>query len=103
VLFRSLRPGGTLRLWDVVYHFPADEAEPRIEGWCATGSSADGAWTRAELEEHVRDEHSTFTWLLEPLIQHTGFTIRHVRYSDDGFSAQYLLAAPETPPLANPS
>jgi trans-aconitate methyltransferase len=31
-------------------------------------------WTRAELETHVRDEHSTFTWLLEPLLTHAGFT-----------------------------
>ena len=91
---RMLRPGGFLRLWDVVYHFPADEAEERIERWCATGSSSDdGGWTRAELEEHVRDESSTFTWLLEPMILRTGFEIRDVSYSDDGFFAKYLLAA----------
>jgi hypothetical protein len=75
-----------------VYHFPADEAEDRIEQWCATGSSDDGGWARAELEEHVRDENSTFTWLLEPMILQTGFEIRDVSYSDDGFSAKYLLA-----------
>jgi hypothetical protein len=23
----------------------------------------------------VRDEHSTFTWLLEPMLTHAGFTI----------------------------
>lgn len=90
---RMLRPDGILRLWDVVYHFPADEAEDRIEQWCATGSSSDdGGWTRAELEEHVRDESSTFTWLLEPMIRQTGFEIRDVSYSDDGFFAKYLLA-----------
>jgi ubiquinone/menaquinone biosynthesis C-methylase UbiE len=89
---RMLQPRGILRLWDVVYHFPADEAEDRIEQWCATGSSDDGGWARAELEEHVRDENSTFTWLLEPMILQTGFEIRDVSYSDDGFSAKYLLA-----------
>ena len=89
-----LRPQGILRLSDVVYHFPADEAEDRIERWCATGSSDEGRWTRAELEEHVRDEGSTFTWLLEPMIRHTGFEIRDASYSDDGFFAKYLLAMP---------
>jgi ubiquinone/menaquinone biosynthesis C-methylase UbiE len=89
---RMLRPGAMVRLWDVVYHFPADEAEDRIERWCATGSSKDGEWTRADLEEHVRDENSTFTWLLEPMILRTGFEIRDVTYSDDGFFAKYLLA-----------
>jgi ubiquinone/menaquinone biosynthesis C-methylase UbiE len=91
---RMLRPRGILRLWDVVYHFPADEAEDRIEQWCATGSSDDSRWARAELEEHVRDENSTFTWLFEPMILQTGFEIRDVSYSDDGFSAKYLLAVP---------
>lgn len=91
---RMLPPQGFLRLWDVVYHFPADEAEDRIEQWCASVSSDNPGWTRAELEEHVRDESSTFTWLLEPMILQTGFEIRDVSYSDDGFSAQYLLAVP---------
>jgi SAM-dependent methyltransferase len=91
---RMLRPGGILRLWDVVYHFTPDEAEARIEQWCATGSSdEDGEWSRAELEEHVRDENSTFTWLLEPMIRQAGFEISDVSYSGDGFFAKYLLVA----------
>jgi len=89
---QMLRPGGIFRLWDVVYHFPVEEAEDRIERWCATGSTSDGEWTRADLEEHVRDESSTFTWLLEPMILQTGFEIRDVSYSADGFFAKYLLS-----------
>jgi ubiquinone/menaquinone biosynthesis C-methylase UbiE len=89
---RMLRPGGLVRLWDVVYSFPLDEADERIERWCATGSSTDGEWTRADLEEHVRDESSTFTWLLEPMIAEAGFAIRDVAYSDDGFFASYVLS-----------
>ena len=88
-----LRPGGLLRLWDVVYHFEVGEAEERIEAWCATGSVVDGEWSRAELEEHVRDENSTFTWLLEPMFTATGFEIRDASYSEDGFFARYLLVA----------
>jgi SAM-dependent methyltransferase len=85
---RMLRPGGTFRLWDVAYHFPVDEFAGRVERWCAT---APGGWTRAELEEHVRDEHSTFTWLLEPMIRQAGFAVQDAHYGDDGFSARYLL------------
>jgi len=91
---RMLRPGGVLRLWDVVYSFPPEAAEERIEAWCATGGTeVEGSWSRAELEEHVRDEHSTFTWLLEPLIRRCGFTIEEATYSDDGIDAQYVLRA----------
>lgn len=86
-----LRPGGVLRLWDVVYSFDAADAEERIEQWCSTGNATvvDG-WSRGELEEHVRDEHSTFNWLLEPMMQRSGFAIESAEYSDDGIFAKYV-------------
>ncbi|MDQ1415235.1 MAG: hypothetical protein QOF81_848 [Acidimicrobiaceae bacterium] len=89
---QMLRPGGMLRLWDVVYNFAPYEAVERIEAWCATGGTGitDG-WSRAELEEHVRDEGSTFTWLLEPMIRESGFEILQSTYSDDGIFAKYVV------------
>lgn len=93
-LRRMTRPGGVIRLWDVVYDFAPTEAQDRIEAWCATGGDAvEGEWSRAELEEHVRDEHSTFSWILEPIIQRTGFEITHTEHSDDGIFLKYLLRA----------
>ena len=87
-----LRPGGVLRLWDVVYSFNPAEAGVRIESWCSTGkTTADEGWSRGELEEHVRDEHSTYTWLLEPIIQRSGFAIEDAEVSDDGIFAKYVL------------
>ena len=89
-----LRPGGLLRLWDVVYSFEPDETEECVEAWCAPFSDeVEGDWARWEMEEHIRDEHSTFTWLLEPMFDHTGFTVEIADYSDDGFDARYLLRA----------
>ncbi len=90
-LGRSMRPGAVLRLADVVYSFEPEQAEERIEGWCASGGSVvQSEWTRAELEEHVRDEHSTFAWLLEPMIEHAGFRIEAASYSPDGIFASYV-------------
>ena len=89
-----LRPGGIMRLWDVVYSFDVDEAHERIEAWCAPfGEEVEGDWARWEMEEHVRDEHSTFTWLLEAMFERTWFTIESADYSDDGFDAKYVLRA----------
>jgi len=86
-----LSPRGVLRLWDVVYNFAVHEAEDRIEQWCAS-LPADGAgWTRADLEEHVRDEHSTYSWLLEPMIEQAGFAIADRSYTADGMFARYVL------------
>ncbi len=91
---RMLRPGGFLRLWDVVYDFAPEDAEERLEAWCASaGCDVEGEWSRAELEEHVRDEYSTFTWLLEPMIERAGFTIDEALHSDDGIFSRYLLRA----------
>jgi SAM-dependent methyltransferase len=91
------RPGGLLRLSDIVYSFSAAEAEHRIEAWCASlpTTAPDGEWVRGDIEEHVRDEHSTFTWLLEPMIERAGFLIEQARYSDDQIFADYVARAAE--------
>ncbi|MGB2711789.1 MAG: methyltransferase domain-containing protein [Conexibacter sp.] len=87
-----LRRGGVLRLWDVVYSFAPADAERRIEAWIAETMTADveRGWTRSELAEHVRDEHSTFTWLLEPMIERAGFDVIDADYSASGMFARYL-------------
>jgi SAM-dependent methyltransferase len=91
-VWAMLRPGGVFRLWDVAYSFDIDEADQRIEAWCAPyGEEVEGDWARWEIEEHIRDEHSTFTWLLEPMFERTGFSIEAADYSNEGFDAKYLL------------
>jgi SAM-dependent methyltransferase len=89
------RPGALLRLSDIVFSFDPGDADERIEEWCARFpvAGAEGEWVRADGEEHVRDEHSTFTWVLEPMIERSGFVIESARYSDDGFLAEYVARA----------
>lgn len=91
-----LRPGGLLRLGDIVFSFDPHEAVQRIEAWCASLPAVaqnEGDWVRADIEEHVRDEHSTFTWVLEPMIERAGFKIEQAVRSEDGFYADYLARA----------
>lgn len=87
-----LRPDGWLRLWDVVYSFDPADAEVRIEDWIRAAAAPDEAngWTRQEVAEHVRDENSTFTWLMEPMLERAGYSIRETEYSADGMFAKYL-------------
>jgi len=71
-----LAPQGTLVLQDIVYSFEPDEADEKLEEWFANAASTpDAGWTRIELEEHVRNEYSTYAWLLEALLNHAGFEI----------------------------
>ena len=83
-----LKPGGVLLLRDLVYAFDPGEAEAAIESWLA-GAAADArrGWTRPELETHLREEYSTFTWLLEPMIERAGFTIRDAQHHASIYAA----------------
>ncbi len=72
-----LRPGGVLRLHDLVYSFDPGETEGVVNAWLASAAAQpENGWTRSELETHLREEYSTFNWLLEPMLERTGFEIR---------------------------
>jgi ubiquinone/menaquinone biosynthesis C-methylase UbiE len=74
-----LKPGGVLRLRDLVYDFQPQEAEGVFTGWleAAAANPAHG-YTAADYAEHIRTEHSTFRWLLEPMLVAAGFEIADV-------------------------
>ena len=73
---RMLRPGGVLRLRDLIYDFAPAEAGAVFQVWFDNAASdpADG-YTGADYAEHIRTEFSTFRWLLEPILAATGFEI----------------------------
>ena len=71
-----LRPGGVLRLRDLIFDFQPGEAEAVLDGWLddAVADPARG-YTRADFAEHLRTEFSTFRWLLEPMLAAAGFAV----------------------------
>jgi ubiquinone/menaquinone biosynthesis C-methylase UbiE len=73
---RIMRPGGVLWLRDLIYDFSPDEAAEIFQSWFehAASDPADG-YTAADYAEHIRTEFSTFRWLLEPMLDATGFEI----------------------------
>ncbi|MFB9837062.1 class I SAM-dependent methyltransferase [Actinoallomurus acaciae] len=73
---RTLRPGGVLRLRDLIFDFRPEEADEVITRWL-DGAAADPArgYTREDFAEHLRAEYSTFRWLLEPILEAAGFEI----------------------------
>jgi cyclopropane fatty-acyl-phospholipid synthase-like methyltransferase len=86
-----LAAGGTVLLRDLVFSFSPADAEAGVSAWIAAQASQDPGtgWTAAELEAHVRDEHSTFTWLLEPMLERGGFEILDAAYASVGAYAAY--------------
>jgi ubiquinone/menaquinone biosynthesis C-methylase UbiE len=88
-----LRPGGVLRLRDLVFSFEPAQAQMAIVAWLdGAANTPEVGWTRDELETHLRQEYSTFTWLLEPMLTRAGFQMRQAEYSSSGVYAAYLCA-----------
>ena len=73
---RMLRPGGVLRLRDLIFDFRPAETEDDFRDWFgrAAADPADG-YTSEDYAEHIRTEFSTFRWLLEPMLAAAGFEI----------------------------
>ena len=85
-----LKPGGVLRLRDLIFSFEPVEAEQAIEAWLSDAAQRpEDGWTRAELEAHVREEHSTFSWLLEPMLERAGFVIQDASHSTSRIFSAY--------------
>jgi SAM-dependent methyltransferase len=89
-----LRPGGVLRLRDLVYDFAPAETDAVFGAWF-DGAAADPAqgYTAADYAEHIRTEYSTFRWLLEPMLAATGFTITDVSYQARLYGAYTCVKA----------
>lgn len=83
-----LRPGGVLRLRDLIFDFPPSAADEVLDRWLA-GGAADPArgYTSDDFAEHLRTEHSTFRWLLEPMLTATGFEIVEVEFHGSVYGA----------------
>lgn len=71
-----LRPGGVLRLHDLVYDFAPANAPAVLQRWLdAASTDPTIGYTAEDYATHIRTEHSTYRWLLEPLLEAAGFQI----------------------------
>lgn len=82
----TLEAGGILRLRDLVYSFDPAHSDEAIESWLRGMESTD--FTQEELQRHVREEFSTYGFLVEAMLERTGFEILEASYRD-GFYASY--------------
>jgi SAM-dependent methyltransferase len=89
-----LRPGGVLRLLDLIYDFGPEEADAVFAGWLANAAADPAAgYTAADYAEHIRTEYSTFRWLLEPMLAATGFEIVDVAFERRLYGAYTCVKA----------
>ncbi|MEO8607617.1 MAG: methyltransferase domain-containing protein [Chloroflexota bacterium] len=85
-----LNPGGVFYLRDLVFSFTPEETEAVIDGWLGNASELpDSGWTRTELVTHLQTEYSTYSWLLEPMLEKCGFEIRHIEHGASRVHSAY--------------
>ena len=68
-----LRPGGLLYIKDVV--FVQAEVETNIARWIDQLEEIGGTQLGDEIATHVKEEFSTFDWIMDGLLERTGFRI----------------------------
>lgn len=86
-----LKPGGVLLLRDIVFSFDPTEADAYIGPWLdGAAATPEAGWTRDELETHLREEFSTFSWLLEPMLERAGFAIESADFGTRRIFAEYV-------------
>jgi ubiquinone/menaquinone biosynthesis C-methylase UbiE len=83
-----LRPGGVLRLHDLIFDFQPAEAVAVLGRWMDRAETDPLlGYTRDDYAEHLRTEFSTFRWLLEPMLITAGFEIVTSDYRDAVYGA----------------
>ena len=85
-LHRMLKPGGQLYLADVVYD--EKDCEANVSKWVKQVAAKMGPEMADDIVRHIRQEYSTFTWIMEGLIERAGFVIDRVEYAE-GVLAKY--------------
>jgi putative AdoMet-dependent methyltransferase len=85
----ALKPGGKLLLRDVVYSCHPSEIKQTVDAWLRWMQEERG-YSRDENVTHVREEHSTFAWVMEGLLERAGYRMLDVKYAM-GVYATYLV------------
>lgn len=88
-IYQLLKNGGTFYLGDVVFSFPIEEYDYKIDNWIDTMKQKLGINFAEEVGIHIKEEYSTFDWIMEGLLKRAGFQIDKVEYSG-GFMAVYV-------------
>jgi SAM-dependent methyltransferase len=84
-----LRPDGRFYLFDVVFAFAPEEHARHLDAWVGSVREKAGEAFAAEVEAHVREEFSTFEWVLTGMLERAGFRVDEVRRNDP-VTAGYL-------------
>jgi 2-polyprenyl-3-methyl-5-hydroxy-6-metoxy-1,4-benzoquinol methylase len=91
-IFNALKPGANFYLRDMVFVSMPDGVDRDVEGW-ADFSIKNHDFERDSVMTHMRDEYSTFGWVMERMLTEVGFTLVSADYHAP-LHGTYLLRKP---------
>jgi len=90
----ALKPGANFYLRDIVFVSMPDGSERDVEQW-ADFNIKNYDFERDSVVTHMRDEYSTFGWVIERMLTEAGFTLTSVDYHAP-MHGTYLLHKPKS-------
>jgi 2-polyprenyl-3-methyl-5-hydroxy-6-metoxy-1,4-benzoquinol methylase len=93
-IFAALKPGAKFYLRDIVFVSMPDGSQRSVEQW-ADFNTKNHDFARDSVVTHMRDEYSTFGWVMERMLTETGFTLVSADYHAP-LHGTYLLQKPGT-------
>jgi 2-polyprenyl-3-methyl-5-hydroxy-6-metoxy-1,4-benzoquinol methylase len=90
----ALKPGANFYLRDIVYVSMPDGSERDVGAW-ADFNTKNHDFARDSVITHMRDEYSTFGWVMERLLTDVGFTLVSADYHAP-LHGTYLLRKPNS-------
>ncbi|MCK1295517.1 class I SAM-dependent methyltransferase [Bradyrhizobium sp. 30] len=93
-IYRALKPGATFYLRDIVYASMPDAVERDVDQW-ADFEIKNHDVPRQSVVTHMRDEYSTFGWVMERMLTDVGFTLVSADYHAP-MHGTYLLRKPNS-------
>jgi 2-polyprenyl-3-methyl-5-hydroxy-6-metoxy-1,4-benzoquinol methylase len=89
----ALKPGAAFYLRDIVFVSMPDGCERDVEQW-ADFNIKNHDFDRDSVVTHMRDEYSTFGWVIERMLTETGFTLVSADYHAP-MHGTYILQKPD--------
>jgi 2-polyprenyl-3-methyl-5-hydroxy-6-metoxy-1,4-benzoquinol methylase len=92
-IFAALKPGANFYLRDIVFVSMPDGSERSVEQW-ADFNTKNHDFARDSIVTHMRDEYSTFGWVMERMLTEIGFILLSADYHAP-MHGTYLLRKPD--------
>lgn len=92
-IYNMLKPGGKLFLFDIVFSFPVESYQSEFDSWINGMRERAGQVVAEESIIHIRDEYSTFDWIIDGMMERTGFKIEQ-KFSNFPNSLTYTYVRP---------